>query len=737
MIHFNEKTKTFSLLLKMSQYAFQVDGNGRLHHLTWSPRPADATEADLIAGDAYFEQANFGSMEQQMRPDEIITYGDVSYHEVSLKVNFPTALGKGQEDAPHAPVRDVRLQYVSHEIVTDAGPGLAPTHGLPPLQTTPRETLKVLLRDPVQPLQVTLCYRLTPEHDIIERWVELENVGKLPVSVEQCYFAALHLPNGRYQLTSVTGSWAREFMTQRHTLPIGMHILEHRTVQTGHMSNPFFLLNQEGEAGEENGTVYFGQLAYSGSWRLVFETLHSLNVRVHGGYNSFDFQLDLAPGAVHKTPAMICGLSLNGRGGASRRMHAHLRKRVLPAPAKLPDLRPVLYNSWEATYFGLNEQGQIELARKAAEMGVELFCLDDGWFGGRRFDNAGLGDWFVSPAVFPNGLHPLIDEVHRLGMSFGLWVEPEMVNADSDLYRQHPDWILHFPGRERTEARNQLVLDMSRPEVAAAIYDALDKLLSEHEIGFIKWDMNRYQSEPGSVAGKSFWMGHVTAVYDIIDRLRSKYPHLAIQSCSGGGGRIDAGILARTDQVWTSDNTDALTRVAIQEGFSLAYPARTMEAWVTHQQNHQTGRIHELSLRFDVAMRGVLGIGSDLNALSDSKLKQYKRYITFYKRFRHVVQQGDLYRLQLQEPLGASVVQYVLPGGEEAVYSAVVVDHKIGQFRPSAPLKGLNSNQMYALFDEHSQQVRRMSGYELMTRGIPGHAGIGVGSSLTLYLQQE
>ena len=366
---------------------------------------------------------------------------------------------------------------------------------------------------------------------------------------------------------------------------------------------------------------------------------------------------------------------------------------------------------------------------------MELFCLDDGWFGGRRFDVAGLGDWTVSPDVFPNGLEPLIAEVNRLGMAFGLWVEPEMVNPDSDLYRAHPDWVLHFPGRPRTEARCQLILDFGREEVVAYIFNALDSLLAQYNIAFLKWDMNRSASEPGSVVGKAIWQAHVTGVYGIIDRLRANYPHLTIESCSGGGGRIDLGILGRTDQVWTSDNTDALDRIRIQEGFSLAYPARVMEAWVTHEKNHQTGRFHELSTRFDVAMRGALGIGASLNALSDSELKDYASYITFYKRIRHIVQGGELYRLERLEETDASTILYVLPDGSEAVYSVVVHSHKLGQFRRMVPLKGLISSATYEVLDRYEKVRLTATGYELMVQGIPGDEDGRSGHSRTLHIR--
>ncbi|MGH7292539.1 MAG: glycoside hydrolase family 36 protein, partial [Myxococcota bacterium] len=342
-------------------------------------------------------------------------------------------------------------------------------------------------------------------------------------------------------------------------------------------------------------------------------------------------------------------------------MHAFLCAHVLPKTMPPEPVRPVLYNSWEASYFDLSHEQQLALARKSAAIGVELFCVDDGWFGGRRSDARGLGDWSVSREVFPDGLRPLADEVHRLGMKFGLWVEPEMVNPDSDLYRAHTDWVLHFADRPRTEHRHQLILDFGRPEVLAHLEAVLAKLVEENAVDFLKWDMNRSATEPGSVAGKAIWRRHAEGVYALMDGLRRRFPRLAIESCPSGGGRVDAGILARTDQFWTSDNTDALARVAIQEGASLAYPARAMACWVTHERNHQTGRRLELSTRFDVAMRGVLGIGSDLSALDDAELAEYAKWIAFYKRIRPVVQNGVCHRLQRLEEHGTSIVEYVLP----------------------------------------------------------------------------
>ncbi len=732
MIHYNADTRTFNLNGRSSHYVMQVDENGRLLHVSWGPKPAD--EPLTLSGANRFAPAGFTSFEFQGSRDELLAYGDVTVHEVALKLAFSTLPAEmAPEDAPHLPIRDVRLRYHAHEIVADAQPGLSPTHGLPVRSKTARETLRIYLKDPMQPLTAVLCYRLTPELDVIERWLELRNEGDTSILIEQCYFASLHLPPATTEITSTHGAWAAEFSQQRQVLPVGMFSFGHRSVQTGHDFNPFFLANRPGQAWEESGTVYFGALAYSGAWQIAFEHQHSGDVRVFGGYNPFDFELELAPGKTHTTPAFVCGVSDNGWGSASQRLHHLAREYILPETPR----RPVLYNSWEATYFALSFEGQLKLAQKAADIGVELFVVDDGWFGSRRSPLAGLGDWWISPDAFPDGLQPLIAEIHKLGMKFGLWFEPEMVNPDSDLYRHHPDWVLHFPGRPRTEARFQLVLDFGREEVVDYIFTAMAEILANNQIDFIKWDMNRNVTEPGSVVGKEIWRVHVAGVYALMDKLRQKYPDLSIQSCSGGGGRIDLGMMARVDQVWTSDNTDALDRIRIQEGYSLAYPARAMETWVTHEKNHQTGRILDLSTRFDVAMRGAMGIGSSLNELDDSELKEYARYIAFYKKIRHVVQDGDLYRLMRLEEAGATAVLYVLPDGSEAVYSVAVKDHVLGYYRTPPLLRGLNARATYRITDVNNAEIARLSGYELMSQGIPGDRLGTAGFSRTLYLQQD
>lgn len=356
----------------------------------------------------------------------------------------------------------------------------------------------------------------------------------------------------------------------------------------------------------------------------------------------------------------------------------------------------MLFNSWEATTFDISEDQQGVLARRAAAMGVELFVVDDGWFGTRTSDRAGLGDWTPNPDRFPAGLKPLGDYVHALGMQFGIWVEPEMVNPDSELYRAHPDWVQFQPGRTRTEYRNQLVLNLARPDVQEYLWGQLDGLLSSAPIDYVKWDFNRCFTDagwPGERYPQKLWVEHVEALYALLDRLRAAHPKVAFESCSGGGGRIDLGVMARTDQVWTSDNTDPLDRLAIQHGFGQIHPARIMAAWVTDSPNTQlNGRVSSLRFRFVSAMAGVLGVGGDLAEWSEEELAEARDWVDLYKEIRPVVQRGDLYRLRPPEG-GLSAVQYV--HGDETVVLAWLQAQRYGE--PVAPLRlrGLDPTQAY------------------------------------------
>jgi alpha-galactosidase len=418
--------------------------------------------------------------------------------------------------------------------------------------------------------------------------------------------------------------------------------------------------------------------------------LHS--VRVTGGYNPFDFDYVVEPGAALETPPFYAGYTAHGQGEASRILHRLQLEAILPThPDTKP--RPILYNSWEATEFDVNEASQIALAEKAANLGVERFVVDDGWFGARLSDHAGLGDWQVNSGKFPRGLKPLIDRVHALGMDFGLWVEPEMVNPDSNLYRTHPDWVMSFPGRRRTESRNQLVLNLARTDVKEFVFAFLDKLVTENDIAFLKWDYNRNWSEPGwqdaaDREPKEIYVRYVENLYEILGRLRARHPKLEIESCSGGGGRTDLGILRFADEVWPSDNTDALDRLNLQYGFTHAYAPETMVAWVTDVPNGLTRRAIPLKFRFLVAMQGALGIGNNLNKWPPEQMEEGAALIRFYKTIRATVQHGNLYRLASPVTNDASQVEYVSNDGQRLSCSPTSIRDTMGWHTRPYGLKG-------------------------------------------------
>jgi alpha-galactosidase len=713
-IIFDPRQKLFILRAGRSFYAMRILDQGQLVHVGFGP--AAAVPMTFAGLDGY-EEPNY-VWENQARRWEYPTFGDITHHDAALKAVFPhsvAALRAGE--SAHEPIGDLRLRYVGHDISAGAEPGLAPRHGRNEASSAP--TLCITMRDIGYDFIVRLYYRVNSDLDIFERWVELENKTSMPVTMESLAFATIHLPTDRYALTRAAGAWGREFIAVTQELHQGVTTMRQLGLNTGHDVNPAFLIQPMTPTGRGTGITYFGLLAFSGNWSLRCEVLPTDAVRIHGGYEHGQFSLTLQPGQAHRTPAFVFGTTDEGMDGASRRLHAWFRQRVLPKSAHGP-LRPVLYNGWESVYFDMSLQKQLELARTAAAIGVELFCVDDGWFSGRRNERVGLGDWTVDTSIFPNGLAPLINEVTRLGMRFGLWVEPEMVNPDSRLYREHPDWVLHFPGRPRTEMRHQLILDFGRPDVVEAVYAMLDALLAENDITFFKWDMNRYVTEAGSAAGREIWYRHVQGVYSIMDRLLTKYPKLDIQSCSGGGGRVDAGILGRCVQAWTSDNTDAMDRVYIQDGFSLFYPPAVMESWVTHERNHQTGRIIPLDVRFDVAMRGVLGIGTNIDALPREELEAYGRKIAFYKKIRHIVQHGELHHLADGQCGGASVWQSVSEDGRQSVYSIAVVQALQGHHLPNYRLRRLIPEATYCMTDEWNQELGRLSGAQLMTLGMPG-----------------
>src|ERR1039458_188118 len=679
-------------------YAFGVNERGELQTLYWGGRLG--SHDSIPPAHSLPEWASFDSS-YTTTPQEYAGWGAGLFTEPALKVSFV-------DGSP-----DLVLHFVR---ATPSG----------------SQSLDVLLKDISREIYVTLRYSMDPESGILARSVSIENLEKQPVLIEQAAAAQWTLPPASYALTYLTGRWAGEWTLNQELIQGGARVIESRRGTTGHQANPWFAISRQGGrdtaapvvADEEHGEVWFGALAWSGSWRITVERTQLDAVRVTGGFNPFDFGYKLKPGEHLETPVFYGGYSDHGLGGASRLLHRFEIARILPQ-APDPKPRPVIYNSWEATEFKVDEAGQVALAEKAASIGVDRFVMDDGWFGKRNDDHAGLGDWYVNPQKFPHGLQPLIRYVNSLGMDFGLWFEPEMVNPDSDLYRQHPEWAMNFPGRPRSEARNQLVLNLAREDVKEYIFGVLDKILSENKIKYIKWDMNRHFGEPGwpeapLAEQKEIWVKYVRNVYEIIDRLRARHPSLDIEACSGGGGRVDLGILERVNIVWTSDNTEAFDRLGIQEGFSFAYAPKVMSAWVTDVPN-LNGRSAPLAYRFLVAMQGALGIGANLNKWSPEDFALAARMISTYKSIRETVQQGDLYRLCSPREGALTANQYISAHGKQAVLFAFLHSQQYLRPLPALYLRGLDADALYRvkrLDEKVLEQQPVLSGSFLMQHGL-------------------
>ena len=667
-VRFDEGSRTFHIDAADMSYVLGINAEKRVQALYWGKRLAASDQ--FPAAEQMHEVASH-DLAFTVTPQEFTGWGGGLYVEPNLKITFPDGN------------RDLALQYVSHTITGS--------------------TLRLLMKDISREVYVTLEYVPDAETGILRRSAEIENRTQTSFLIEQVSAATWNLPRGTdYRLRYLTGRWAGEWTIQKQAVQPGKTILESRRGTTGAQNNPWFAIDHAESAGQEMGSVWFGALAWSGSWQIAVEQDQLQQVRVSGGPNSFDFGYRLAKGETYKTPAFYGGYSDHGIGGASRLLHRFENDSLLPrAPHEA--LRPVLYNSWEATEFRVDEAGQLALAEKAASIGVERFVMDDGWFGQRKDDHAGLGDWYVNKEKFPRGLKPLIDRVHALHMDFGLWVEPEMVNPDSDLYRKHPDWVLNFPGRPRTEGRNQLVLNLARPDVRAYVFGFLDKLVSENDIAFLKWDYNRSWSEPGWPAvapedEKKVYVDFIQNLYSILAELRQKHPKLEIESCSSGGARVDLGILQLTDEVWPSDNTDAYDRLTIQNGFTYAYTPAVMMAWVTDSPTWVNNRTLSLEYRFLSSMQGSLGIGANLNKWEPTDFETAKRMVAQYKAVRETVQRGSLYRLITPEHGSEqSVTESVSRDGTQAVVFAFLHSSRENYPFPRINLQGLDAAATYRI----------------------------------------
>lgn len=543
--------------------------------------------------------------------------------------------------------------------------GSVPPTGLPGALGG-EETLALDFSTP-EGLLATLLYTVYPACDVITRRLRLRNGAKGPVTLRRALSYQLDLPRADYVLTSLPGAWARERHAVETPLTCGTHVFGSRSGVSSNTCNPFFLL-AEPDADEFHGNVYGFNLVYSGSHYACAEVSPGGSTRVLAGIQSEGFSWTLRPGESFSTPEAVLTFSSAGKNGMSANLHDFVNRHIVRGPWAGRS-RPVLFNNWEATYFDFSEHKLLKLAKCAADLGAELFVLDDGWFGARDTDKAGLGDYTVNRKKLPHGLAGFAEKLQELGLSFGLWMEPEMVNRDSELYRAHPDWVVQTPGNAPAEGRNQLVLDLCRQEVQNYVIAQVDGVLSAAPIRYVKWDMNRPLTDaysPALAEQGRFFHSYALGLYRVWSTLLQRHPDVLFESCASGGNRFDLGVLCYMPQIWTSDDTDAWERAFIQTGTSYGYPPSVMGCHVAACPNHQTARTTPLESRFNVATFGVLGYELDLTQLTAAERKQVAAQIAWYKAHRTLMQYGRF--LRLQDPArGECRWAVVSPDGQQAV----------------------------------------------------------------------
>lgn len=675
----NIENKVFALQTENTSYIMAISQEGILENLYWGKKIAGVE--DFLGETSKNQIINMQG--PQLFREECSSYGALCFKEASMKVTFPQN------------VRDFRYKVSGYQIEG--------------------ETLELVLEDICYPFAVHLYYEVFPEYDVIKKWRKVVNTGTEPVNLERIYSGEFGLAGSGYESINYKGRWGAEFIEYSEPVESGKKVYESLYGLTAHTVNPTFIVHKH--ANETSGEVYYGALEYSGNFKCVVEAVNSGFTNVLIGVSDTDFAWTLSEGESFETPAVYAGYSDQGFGKMSRTMHAFSMEHLMPKELA-KTLLPVLYNSWYSTTFSVKCDEQMELARRAAKMGVELFVIDDGWFIGRNDDTAGLGDWYVDKEKFPEGLGKLADEVHKLGMKFGVWIEPEMVNPKSQLFKEHPEWVYSYPTREILMGRNQYELDMANPEVVDFLIDVFDKFLSENQIEYIKWDMNRYEAERGSSylqpeRWKELHVRNTWGVYRLIQELRKRHPQVEFEACASGGGRVDYGALRYFDEYWVSDNTDPLDRLAIQEAYSRLYPAKYMRAWLTDDFGMDQ-RTVPLKFWMHSAMCGALGIGIDLNKTSDEKLEEIGGYIQDYKSVRETIQFGKLYRLASLKNEPIQAVQYVTEQ-ESAVF--VFLDHeRYGDSEYCIALQGLQEEQIYTY--EIDGEMYKKSGAFLMQYGL-------------------
>jgi alpha-galactosidase len=743
MIRTMNSCSLFNLATKRSNYILGIYKNRWLSHYYWGARiEPDALAMECIpAAPAAYEVAG----------DE----ADKSFSLNRVPFEYPYGLsGDFRSPAFEAysegrAVLDLRVE--SWRVF----PGRPELPGLPHIRVNESanvETLEFTLADSLTGFTVLLSYTVFEESDIIARNATIRNSGSAPLDILSAYSFSLdlQLPGAgaereELELLSLQGAWARERSIIRQPIRAGRVEIGSVRGISGHFTSPNCALLRRG-TGEDSGEAWAFSLVYSGDWSIACERNEEGSYRVQGGLNPSTFAWSLEPGGSFACPEALLCYSSEGLSGMSRNFHDAVIGNILPSGwARRP--RPILINNWEATYFDFDEDRLISIAEAAKGLGVELFVMDDGWFGKRDDDASSLGDWSADPRKLPGGLPALAERIRALGLKFGLWIEPEMISPDSELYRTHPDWCLHMEGRPRSESRNQLVLDLTRAEVREWIAARVRGLLASCRPDYVKWDMNRPFSHAGSCAlpadagARRLYQKEIRhrcalGLYEVMGSVTSAFPEILFEGCAGGGGRMDMGMLCYMPQYWTSDNTDALDRAAIQYGTSLFMPPLVMGSHVSAVPNHQTGRRAPLKARSLVAMSGNLGYELDPSSLSDEEREGIKASNDWYKAHRSLLQFGRFWRLASPFEGNEASWIFVSRDGREALVFWLRALSRANRGRESLLLRGLNEGFAYTVTAEGRPQ-RTLSGSELMRRGLPLSPARGDGEALLFELSAK
>lgn len=726
-ITFNEKTKEFHLYNDQISYLMKVMRNGQMGQLYFGKRIPQKENYDYLTENAYrpvtsyvYEDEYSFSLEHLKQ--EYPSYGTTDFRMPAVEILQPNGS------------RITNFQYVSHKIY----PGKPALEGLPATYTESDEeadTLEILLYDELLKIEMTLLYTVFQNENAIARSVHFQNNGTQAQQVTTAMSLCLDLPDADYEWLQFSGAWGRERYVKKRRLEQGIQSVGSTRGASGHMHNPFVVLKRP-EADEFQGEVMGFSFVYSGNFLAQAEVDTFQVTRMMIGIHPESFSWCLKPGEGFQTPEAVIVYSDSGMNGMSQTFHRLYRTRLARGYWRDKE-RPVLLNNWEATYFNFTEEKLLEIAQTAKEAGVELFVLDDGWFSTRCGETSGLGDWCPNTSRLPNGIKGLSEKIDAMGLQFGLWFELEMVNKDSELYRAHPDWILHTPDRHASHGRKQYVLDFSRKEVVDSIYEMTAKILRESKISYVKWDMNRNITECYSTALEACRQGevfhrYILGLYDLYGRLTSEFPHILFESCASGGGRFDPGLLYYAPQAWASDDTDAAERLKIQYGTSYAYPLSSMGAHVSITPNHQLNRSTPLKTRGNVACFGAFGYELDLAQLSKDELEEVKQQIVFVKKYRKLLHTGTFYRLL--SPFDGNITAWMVVSEDKkhavAAYYKVLNDVNC-EFR-RIRLKGMDDAVCYRATEENGKS-NCFYGAELMQIGLvttDASAGQAIGEEL-------